>query len=254
MAKPKSVEVAVGKVQKEAVRVAVVGTSPLICNRMSEKARRELLLPAGRKNAAEKAARAKHVPVEEYQASPYRIDEEAAPTLLALVASSFKGAMRTAALDLPGTSKAQIGRLVYVEGELVPVYGEPFLFMSVTRSADINKTPDVRTRAILPKWAVALEISFVTPIVKPEAVLNLLVAAGITSGVGDWRPEKGKGDYGQFRVTTEDDPEFQEITAAGGREVQKKAMDEPKCYDAETQELLSWYDVEAKRRGFKAAG
>ncbi|MDP3983635.1 MAG: hypothetical protein Q8Q52_01340, partial [Acidimicrobiia bacterium] len=106
MAKPKSVEVAVGKVQKEAVRVAVVGTSPLICNRMSEKARRELLLPAGRKNAAEKAARAKHVPVEEYQASPYRIDEEAAPTLLALVASSFKGAMRTAALDLPGTSKA----------------------------------------------------------------------------------------------------------------------------------------------------
>jgi hypothetical protein len=30
-------------------------------------------------------------------------------------------------------------------------------------------------------------------------------------------------------------------------------MESPECYDAETEELLSWYDAEVNRRGFKVA-
>ena len=47
----------------------VLGTSPLILNRMSEKAKRELLMPKGRKNAVERATSLKHIPVDEYRAS-----------------------------------------------------------------------------------------------------------------------------------------------------------------------------------------
>ena len=238
------------EVKKEFVRVGIIGTTPIILNRMSEKTRQELLLPKGRKTAAEKKGVLKHDPIEEYRSSPYRMPEDQ-PTYLGFMCSAFKGAMRVAALDLPGSSKAQIGRLVYVEGDLVPLYGIPKLFMAITRQAGMNATPDVRTRAIIPRWGVVLDISFVTPIMKQPSVLNILAAAGITSGVGDWRPEKGKGDYGQFRVVNHEDPELVEIINEGSREAQIEAMQNPTPYDIETQELLGWFIEEAERRGYK---
>ena len=229
----------------------VVGTSPLILNRMSEKAKHELLMPKGRKSAIEKATSLKHVPVDEYRASAYTLKDEKQPTLLALLSTSFKGAIRSAALDMPGAKKAQIGRLTYIEGEFVGVYGLPRLFMSVTRSADMNKTPDVRTRAILPEWACKLRITFVQPLIRAQAVANLLAAAGITIGVGDWRPEKGAGSYGQFRIADKDDAEFKRIIRDGARAAQMEALENPVCYDDETTEMLSWFDGERKLRLLK---
>ena len=128
----------------------ILGTSPLILNRMSEKAKHELLLPRGRKTAVEKAMSLKHDPFAEYRASAHTLKNEQESTLLAIPATAFKGAIRTAALDMPGAKKAQIGRLTYIPGEYVGVYGLPRLFMSIVRSADMNRTPDVRTRAIVP--------------------------------------------------------------------------------------------------------
>lgn len=228
----------------------VVGKSPLILNRMSEKAMRVILFPSGSKTQAEKQSSLKHDPVAEYQASPYILLE--APTLLALMASAFKGAMATAALDLPGAKKSQIGRLVAIEGDYVPIYGLPRLLMSVVRSADINRTPDIRTRAIVPRWAARLTVHFVMPILRPQDIVNLLSAAGITAGVGDWRQEKGKGSYGSFTVVNDNDPELREILCFGRAE-QQTAMANPEPYDEETADLLGWWTGEAKRRGFGTA-
>lgn len=97
----------------------IVGTSPLILNRMSQKAARELLMPKGRKTAIDKATSLKHVPVEEYRASAYVLKDEDSPTLLAHLATAFKGAIRSAALDMPGAKKSQIGRLTYIPGEFI---------------------------------------------------------------------------------------------------------------------------------------
>lgn len=229
----------------------IVGTSPLILNRMSEKAKRELLMPKGRKTAVEKATSLKHMPVDEYRASAYTLSDTSEPTLLAMLSTSFKGALRSAALDMPGAKKAQIGRLTYISGEFVGVYGVPKLFMSITRSADMNKTPDVRTRAIVPHWACRLTVTFVQPLIRAQAVANLLAAAGITIGVGDWRPEKGAGSYGQFRIADKDDAEFKAIVKAGGRAEQAQALESPVCYNDETAELLSWFDDELSKRALK---
>jgi hypothetical protein len=68
--------------------------------------------------------------------------------------------------------------------------GVPKIFSSITRSADINKTPDVRTRAIVPKWACKVDITYVRPVLNHTVISNLFATAGITMGVGDWRPEK----------------------------------------------------------------
>jgi hypothetical protein len=110
-----SSEVYVMEVMQGAMDFCVIGTSPIILNRMSEKAQRELLLPKGRKNAAEKASTLKHDPMAEFRASPYTAQDDGA-TRLQLLASMFKGAMRTAALDLPGVKKAEIGPARVCEG------------------------------------------------------------------------------------------------------------------------------------------
>jgi len=237
------------KVTKGTFECCLLGTGTgIILNRMSEKVQHELLMPRGRKTTAEKAITLKHDPFAEYRAAPYTLKDPKAATLLAHVSAAFKKAVMTASLDLPGAKKAQIGRLTYVEGEYVPIYGLPKLFMRPVRSADMNRTPDIRTRLIIPVWAARLQITFVQPLIRPQAIANLLAAAGMTAGVGDWRPEKGAGNYGTFKIVDQDDPEYRRVVATGGRAVQIAGLENPVCYDDETTELLSWYDAELADR------
>ena len=250
MAKAKSTEAQIVEFSSETITFHILGKTPIICNRMSEKAKNQLLLPSGRKTAAEKKTSLKHNPVEEFRASPYLLPE-GHPTYIGHLATAFKAAIRGAGVDVPGTTKAQLGRMLYVEGEKVPLYGVPKLFMSVTRSADINKTPDIRTRAIIPEWACVLRVTFVTPYLGANTVANLLAAAGLIQGVGDWRPEKGSGNYGQFTVCNEDDPAFVRIINEGGREAQEAAMTAAQPYDGDSQDLLDWFNDEVEARNIK---
>ena len=108
--------------------VVLLGRSPLIINRLAEKARQELLYPAGPKNAAERQSRLKHNPIEEFRSSVHQIADPTAATLLAMPGSAIKRALASAALDIPGAKKAQVGRLTYVPEQLVfqstrPVWG-----------------------------------------------------------------------------------------------------------------------------------
>ena len=246
-------EVFVLRVDQGVADFCLVGTAPFICNRMSEKVLQELLLPKGKKTAAEKAGSLKHEPLLEYRRSPYTNLDPNGPTRIQMLSSAVKGCLKTAALDIPGAKKSQIGRLTYVTGERINIYGIPQLMMSVTRSADMNRTPDVRTRAVIRHWATRVTISFAQPIIKLQSVANLLASGGITSGIGDWRVEKGSGSYGTFRVCAQDDPEYLRIIAEGGREAQDEALQNPTAFDDETETLLSWYGVEARRRGFAVA-
>lgn len=251
VAKKTETEVFITEVNKGEMTFAVLGTSPLICNRMSQKVTEILLLGGVKMSASEKGTRLKHDPIAEFRDSPYTSANPDNPTRLQLLSSMFKGAMRTAALDLPGTKKSQIGRLVYVEGDRVDVYGKPQLMMSVTRSADMNRTPDIRSRAILPEWACKITVSFIKPIIREQSVANLLAAGGITAGIGDWRVEKGSGSYGTYRLVSLDDPDFIRITKQGRAE-QDAALENPDCYDDETESLFSWFKTESVKRGFAA--
>ena len=246
-------EISVMEVNRGIIDVNIVGTSPIILYRMSQKSMQELLMPKGKKSAVEKASSLKHNPLEEFRASPYVSTDRSSATYLQILATAFKGAMKYAALRTPGLKKAEIASLVWVVGERIEIFGVPKLFMSIVRSADMNHTPDVRTRCIVPRWACKLSVSFIKPQLREQGIANLLASSGLVSGVGDWRPEKGSGTYGQFRLASADDPEFKTIVKSGGRAAQVDAMAAPECHDDETTELLSWFEVESKRRGFKVA-
>lgn len=231
------------------VTVWLKGRTPLIFNRLAAKARRELLCPRGRKTTAEKQQTLKHDPRAEYVDSMGKRHGKVGKTRLVMPSPAFKGAMATAALETKGTNKTQIGRLVWVEGYSCDVYGVPELFMAVVRSADINKTPDIRTRAIIREWCVPVTIQYVKPQITDKAIMQLLANGGIIVGVGDFRQEKGKGNFGQFDVVTE--AQCKEIVKNGGMKAQDAAIKNPAMFDSDTEELFGWFEGEVDRRGQK---
>lgn len=246
MKKQEQGEIIIEKMSVGNASVWIKGLSPLIYNAMSAKTRHDLLMPKGKKTTADKAQNLKHDPIEEYRNSIYRRIGDG-KTRLIFPAAAIKSAMCNAALEIPGARKAQIGRLIWVIGDTVDIYGIPQLLMSIVRSADMNRTPDVRTRAILTEWCCNVTVRFVMPTMNETIIARLLETAGLVMGIGDWRQEKGKGNYGQFMLTAEDD--CANIIKAGAKKVQDDAIQNPDCYDMESRELLAWYQDERKKRG-----
>ena len=80
-----------------------------------------------------------------------------------------------------------------------------------------------------------------------EAWRSKAYAAGLVIGVGDFRQEKGKGNYGQFQIASKAD--CAGIIKAGGMAAQDKALENPTFYDRETAELMAAYTKERARRG-----
>jgi len=248
---PTPATIEIQEVKQGTLDIFLVGTSPLLLNRMSEKAKRELLIPRGRLSAADKLTKLKHVPIDEFRAAAHRLPD--GETLLAFPSSGFKAAMSTAAIDLPGTKKSQIGRWCYVDGEYTRIWGVPYLYMTTVRMADMNRTPDIRTLCIVPKWAARVRVNYVQSFLSVNAVANLVAAGGIYVGIGDGRPEKGKLSFGRYRVVEEDDAEFNQIVKEGGREVQLKAMQDATPYDGQSAEMLDYHESELKRRNFETS-
>jgi hypothetical protein len=227
------------------VKMRIIGNTPMFFNAMSVKAKRSLLLGGGKKTASEKRE-LKHDPESEYRDSVYKT--QFGPTLLAFPAPGIKNAMATAALVTDGVKKTDVQRLIFLPQEKVSIWGKPYLRMDVVRSADMNRTPDVRTRAFLPRWCAEVDFAFVTPTLSTHSIASLLSNAGVVSGIGDFRQEKGKGSYGTFRIVSdEDDALWQEITAEA-REVQQAALDTPEAFDDETRELWAMLRQERIRR------
>lgn len=230
------------------VTLKMIGTTPLYFNAMSAKAKRTLLIGGGKKTAAEKKE-LKHDPEQEFRDSIYRQRE--GETLLCFPAPGVKGAMATAALETPGVTKSSVQRLIFLPEQRVKVWGKPYLKMDVVRSADMNRTPDIRTRAFLPRWCAEVDIAFVMPTLSVYSVVSLLANAGVIVGIGDFRQEKGRGSFGTFAVAGDDLGDWvdywSEITAEG-RAVQEAAMNEPEFADDETAELMDMISDERVRR------
>lgn len=230
------------------VTLRMIGITPFYFNAMSAKAKRSLLIGGGKKTTAERKE-IKHNPEEEYRDSVYRMPS--GPTLLGFPAPGVKGAMATAALETPGVTKSSVQRLIFLPEQKIKMWGKPFLKMDVVRSADMNKTPDIRTRAFLPRWCAEVEIAFVQPTLSTHAIVSLLQNAGVIVGIGDFRQEKGRGSYGTFAVAGDDLGDWKqywdEVTQEG-RDVQQHALENPEYADDDTVELMDLLDEERDRR------
>ena len=231
------------------VKLRMIGQTPMYFNSMGAKAWRDLLVGGGKKTAAEKKD-IKHNPEQEFRDSVYK--QPKGDTLLCFPAAGVKGAMCTAALETAGITKTSVQRLIFLPESHVHIWGKPYLKMDIVRSADMNKTPDVRTRAYLPNWCAEIEIRFVTPTLSNMSIVSLLANAGTVVGIGDFRQEKGRGSYGTFSVAGSENMGDQqaiwdEITQED-RSVQELAMKHPECADEQTAELMQFIQEERLRR------
>lgn len=225
----------------------LVGSSPMIMNRFAFKAWQELLLPSRRENRASLEQSLKHDPYAEFRGSVYLNRDKKRPTMFHLPTGAVHGAVASAALDMPGAAKAKIERLVKVTDLQIDLYGVPQIFCAMVRNSDINRTPDVRTRAIFPEWCLTITLQYAVGLVTERAVANLIGAAGVLVGIGDWRGQKG-GPYGGFQMVGDNNAAFTRIRKTQARAAQEKAFESPAFFDADTEELLRWFDEEVRRR------
>ena len=249
--KEPAAEMKIERLKRGSLDLCLLGVSPLMMKSISMKVMQSLFLPPPPKTAGTKKTTLKHDPYLEFLDAAHTHEEK--ETLLCMPSRVFKKALCAVATDIPDSpARAQLNRTIWVPDETVSVYGIPEIDLREVRMADQKRTPDVRSRPLLKKWAARVTVQFVPRLATAESLVNLMANAGLINGIGEDRPQKGGGGYGCWEVVNEDNKEFQRIVKECGREAQQKAMDDPEPSNAETAKLLSWFFLEARSREFEA--
>ncbi len=167
----------------------LVGLSPLISHRWSDKAKRQMLDKQQKKASIGKEAKD---PEHDYQESLYvhPAGGYGFPTI------AFKAAAVRAGTyaDMKMTF---LRGAFHVIGELAQIEGEPRMREDMVRLQ--SGVADIRYRAEFPEWETTLPIRWNGRAVTLNQLVNLFRIAGFSVGVGEWRPEKD-GSYGMFEV------------------------------------------------------
>lgn len=197
--------ISISAIAIQTMLVPIIGTTPLIMHRFSEKAKRQMLDNAqGKKSPKEPKD-----PDAEYEAAFYRF----AGGGFGLPVTAFKQATIGAA-RFYGKNQVQMTSLkqfIFMNGEmgvdgqsLARVVGEPTMREDVVRVG--RGGADLRYRPEFMPWSTMLRVTYVTSALTRDSVLSLIDAGGLGVGVGEWRPERD-GDFGRYAIDRERDIE-----------------------------------------------
>ncbi len=194
--------------------VPIMGDSPLLVHRFSEKAKKQMRDKQTGKGQQKKAA--KDV-VQDFLDSfevngpdrpeAYVDDREVqraravAGSPFAMKATCFKCAIVGAVRHADGMKMTNTWGAFHVIGEFVNIItGEdPVMREDVVRLAGPGGVADLRHRGEFRKWSADLSIRYNARSITPDQLVNLINIAGFSSGVGEWRPER-HGQMGMFSV------------------------------------------------------
>lgn len=188
--------VAIDRIAAETLSVPLLGTTPLIVHRFSEKAKRQMLdAMQGRKSPKQ----AKD-PEADYLGAFYRFEDGG--TGIPVIA--FKAATVGGARFYHGVTMRELKQFLFMRGEvgvdgqsLARIEGEPRMREDVVRVG--RGGTDLRYRPEYPEWRTTLTVTYVTSALTRNSVLSLIDAGGMGVGVGEWRPERD-GDFGTYRI------------------------------------------------------
>lgn len=125
-------------------------------------------------------------------------------------------------------SKAELKRQLRIVGFMTPLLepdkkgkgyhlmelkpnGQPVnaeMNLSIVRNA--NGMPEVRSRALFPRWACKVVLEFSPRMLAVDKVMAAVAAAASDIGIGEWRSENG-GELGRFTVEPLPDSEVDDI-------------------------------------------
>lgn len=204
---PSNDSIKIAALKRTAMKIAIVGDTPLIVHAWSHKAKLMMLA----KHMGKPLDRFIKDPYEDFIQSMYRFEDRN----YGFPVVAIKEAMATVTADLAGAARAQIYRNVSVTGrrgfqigvfadlqsphELGEIFSPnaPQMREDMVRLSGMTRDPDIRYRAEFWPWAMEFSMAFDDQIFDSENLLNLLARAGFSVGLGEWRQEKG-GSNGLF--------------------------------------------------------
>ena len=181
------------------VKIPIVGISPLIVHRWSQKIITEM-----QDKHAGKAKNKKHdirKPEDEFEGAKHKSPKgfEGFP------AAGFKAAMTRGAkmigMVMKDTQTSFFIKADCEQSQLVEIKGKAKMRTDMVRVG--MGGADIRYRPEYLEWKAVLTIEFNEGVTSLEQIFQLVKAAGYGCGVGEMRPEKTKFNYGRFRLANE---------------------------------------------------
>jgi hypothetical protein len=193
MAATSTTTVTLPPLQIETVNVTLIGDTPLIVHRWSEKAKKQMLDKQMKKASAGKEAKD---PERDFRESLYVLEDGS----YGFPIIGFKAAAVTACTSIGSMTKVAARQAFHVDGEFAVIEGdEPQMREDMVRVG--MGTADIRYRGEFKNWWTTISVKFNANVMSAEQILNLMQTAGFAVGVGEWRPEKD-GQYGRFHVAS----------------------------------------------------
>lgn len=187
------------------MRVTLVGDSPLIVHRWSEKAKKAML-----DTQMKKAKRGKEAkdPERDFIESMYWLtpvpsvvdDKALKKAKFGFPVVAFKAAAVDSCSHIDGVTKVEARGAFHIIGEMATLDGDPPVIREDMVRVGMG-TADIRYRGEFKKWSTTLDIRYNVNVLSAEQIVNLFNTAGFAIGVGEWRPQRD-GSYGMFHVST----------------------------------------------------
>ena len=183
------------------ISVDVVGLSPLIVNRWSEKAQRQI--EDTQAHAVKATKKPPRDPEAEFKASMYRLPNGGH----GFPAAAFKKAAVSACRLIDGLAMTQARLLFVCPQDFVEIEaptpklpkGSEWPAMDARPVRLANGSADMRYRAAYWPWSCRLEVRYNAGATSAEQIVNLLALAGECIGIGELRPERGD-NHGRFEL------------------------------------------------------
>lgn len=177
----------------QTLQVTLIGDSPLIVHKWSEKAKKQM---RDKQMGKASAGKEKKDPEQDFRDSLHITPEGK----YGFPVIGIKAAAVTACTSIGAITKVAARQAFHIDGEYAVIEGsEPVMREDMVRVG--MGTADIRYRGQYWPWHTTVEIRHNANLLSAEQILNLLNTAGFAVGIGEWRPERD-GQYGLFHVAS----------------------------------------------------
>lgn len=206
-----SVAIEIPQLKMETAIIHVVGDTPLIVHKWSEKAKKEIRDKQMKKATTKKEAKD---PVADFidtlywlEGEPEEKTEEAFAEAInngarfGFPATGFKQCAIMGAYRLGADIKTTVAKAaIIIPCEYIEIKGKAVTMREdMVKVGGISKVADIRYRAQIEDWEADIPVKYVSSVMSLEQVINLFNLGGFACGVGEWRNEKN-GIFGAFHV------------------------------------------------------
>lgn len=191
--KSKDVKVVIDPLLIATLKVKIMGLTPLLLNRLSDKEKQSMLDKQMGKGSEKNKIRD---PKQEVEDKIHKMTGNR----VGIPIVSLKKSMVEAAPYLDVDKKLIRGSLFILpeENNLIPIsYKKMVINEAITRDSGINRTPRTTFRPEFRDWFCEFTVKYNAKQITPEQIFGLLKLSGFHIGVGSWRPMTD-GTYGQF--------------------------------------------------------